>query len=175
MRTIVLRIAALAALLLLVLAAVLTLQTMRRLPDTLVYFVADSGNYFRLEAVGRRGNRRTPEERARLAVEALAHGPTPAEQQRGLSSVVPPDTEVLDILLVDGVLEVDLSGEFEQGGGSAAMQGRLHQLFYTLTQPLAIDGVLLLIDGRPALVFGGEGLLVDSPWLRSKHSTLPAW
>lgn len=170
-----LRVAALAALLLLVLATVLTLQTLRRLPDTLVYFVAESGNNFRLEAVGRRSQADSPEERARAAVAELAKGPTPAERERGLSSVVPSGTAVHEVLLQGGVLEVDLSSEFESGGGSAAMQGRLNQLFYTLSQPAAIDGVKLLIDGRPVVVFGGEGIIVDSPWLRSEHSTLPVW
>ncbi|MEX2540884.1 MAG: GerMN domain-containing protein [Trueperaceae bacterium] len=175
MRTVVLRVAALAALLLLVLATVLTLQTMQRLPDTLVYLVADSGTNFRLESVGRRSNADSPEERARAAITELAEGPTASERERGLTSVVPVGTSVHGILLIDAVLEVDLSGEFESGGGSAAMQGRLNQLFYTLTQPAGIDGVRLFIDGRPAVVFGGEGIIVDSPWLRSQHSALPVW
>ncbi|HEX7004236.1 MAG TPA: GerMN domain-containing protein [Trueperaceae bacterium] len=175
MRTVVLRVVALAVLLLLVLAAVLTIQTMRRLPDTLVYFVAVDPNSFHLEPVGRMSRSDAPEERARDAVRMLAQGPSEAERARGLSSVVPAATVVNDVRFDDGIVSVDLSREFEMGGGSAAMQGRLFQLFYTLTQPADVDGVVLLIEGEEVELFGGEGLIVESPWLRSEHETLPVW
>jgi spore germination protein GerM len=171
----VLRVVALAALLLLVLASVLTLQTMRRLPDSLVYLTASDGNYLRLEPVGRRSNADGTTERARVAVAHLAAGPTPGERAKGLASSVPQETRVRRISFEDGILRLDLSEEFERGGGSAGMQGRLHQLFYTLTQPRDVKGVLLMIDGRRVEVFGGEGLMVDSPWLRSDHPDLPVW
>jgi spore germination protein GerM len=174
-RTVVLRVVGLAALLLLVLAAVLTIQTLRRLPDTIVYFVSDEGDYFRLEPVGRRSNGRTREQRARAAVAQLAAGPTASERARGLSSAVPEGTIVRDVILAERILLIDLSSEFESGGGSAGMQGRLYQLFYTLSQPGSVDGVELMVDGRPVFAFGGEGILVDSPWLRSEHPVLPRW
>jgi spore germination protein GerM len=174
-RTVVLRVVGLAALLLLVLAAVLTVQTLGRLPDTIVYFVAAGGDRFRLEPVGRRSNGRTPEQRARAAVAQLAAGPTATERARGLSSAVPEGTTVRDVILADRILLIDLSSEFESGGGSAGMQGRLNQLFYTLSQPGGVDGVELMVAGRPVVVFGGEGILVDSPWLRSEHPVLPRW
>jgi spore germination protein GerM len=174
-RTVVLRVVGLAALLLLVLASVLTIQTLRRLPDTIVYFLADTGNQFRLEPVGRRSNGRTPEQQARAAVAELAAGPTAAERARGLSSAVPEGTTVRDVILADRILLIDLSADFEAGGGSAAMQGRLYQLFYTLSQPGGIDGVELMVEGRPVTVFGGEGIIVESPWMRSEHAELPRW
>ena len=175
MRSVVLRVVALSVLLLLVLAAVLTLHTLRRIPDTLVYFVASGPNTFQLEGVGRRSLAETPEERARTAVEQLAQGPTVGEEARGLSTAVPPGTAVNEVEYEDGILRIDLSEEFESGGGSASMQARLYQLFYTLTQPNDVDGVVLLVGGDEVELFGGEGVIVDSPWLRPQHKDLPIW
>lgn len=174
-RSIVLRVVALAVLLLLVLAAVLTLQTMRRLPDTLIYLTAADETTFHLVPVGRHSSGDTPEERARAAVAHLAAGPSPGEEERGLTSVVPATTEVNAVRFENGIVHIDLSEEFERGGGSAAMQGRLYQLFYTLSQPREVDGVVLLVEGDEVNVFGGEGIIVDSPWLRERHPSLPVW
>lgn len=174
-RSIVLRVVALAVLLLLVLAAVLTLQTMRRLPDTLIYLVAADDTVFQLESVGRHSGGGSPEERARAAVAHLAGGPTPGEEERGLTTSIPAATEVEGVRFEDGILRIDLSAEFESGGGSAAMQARLYQLFYTLTQPRDVEGVVLLVEGDEVEVFGGEGIIVDSPWLRERHPSLPVW
>lgn len=175
MRSVVLRVVALAVLLLLVLAAVLTLNTLRRLPDTLIYLVDSGPRTFRLEAVGRQSSASSAEERARAAVEQLARGPSGGEEERGLSSAVPPDTQVKSVRFSHGIVRIDLSQEFESGGGSSDMQARLYQLFYSLTQPREVEGVVLLVEGREVDVFGGEGIMVESPWLRSSHPSLPVW
>ncbi len=175
MRTVVLRVVALALLLLLALVGAIAVRTMQRVPDTVVYFVRDQGTTFTLEGVNRRLGRSTPAERAAAQVTALAAGPTADEITRGLRSNVPPDTAVLGATFSGGTLTVDLSGAFERGGGTAAMLGRLNQLFYTLTQPTDVSAVRLLIDGTPATVFSADGLLVDEPWLREGRPDLPTW
>ena len=175
MRTVVLRVVALALLLLLALVAVITVRTLQRVPDTVVYFVASDGTSFHLAPAYRRAGRADAVTRAERAVAALAAGPTPDEAARGLSSAVPADTRVLDASLSNGTLTVDLSGAFERGGGSAMMVGRLNQLFYTLTRPENVRGVVLEIDGRRVSVFAGEGIEVASPWRRADHPDLPSW
>lgn len=175
MRTVVLRVAALALLLLLALVAVITVRTLQRLPDTIVYFVASDGTSFHLTPAYRRAGRGDATSRATRAVAVLATGPTPDEAARGLSSAVPADTRVLDASLSGGTLTIDLSASFERGGGSAMMVGRLNQLFYTLTRPDDVKGVVLEIDGRRVTVFAGEGIEIPSPWRRADHSDLPVW
>lgn len=175
MRTVVLRVTALAVLLFLVLSSVLILQTMRRLPDTVLYFVADEGSHFALAPVGRRNRGAQPEERARNVIEELARGPEEAQRERDLSTALPHDLEIRDVSYEDGILKVDLSRELTVGGGSAQMQARLYQLFYSLTQPADVDGVILEVEGEPVRALGGEGILVDSPWLRAQHEELPVW
>ena len=176
MRIWAIRVAALAILLLLALLAALGSRTLSRLPDTVVYFVTTTdGTDFTLERVYRRTGRGGPEDHVRAAIEALVEGPTGAEEDRGLSTALPPDLEVRDVDLLDGVVMVDLSRELEAGGGTALMRARLNQIFYTVTQPGTIQGVALSIEGRPVEVFSGEGLLVERPWYRSAHPGLPVW
>lgn len=175
MRTVVLRVVALALLLLLALVAVITVRTLRRVPDTVVYFVRSDGASFELAPAYRRAGRGDAVERARRQVAALAAGPDAQEAGAGLGSAVPADTRLLDARLDQGTLTVDLSGAFERGGGSASMTGRLNQLFYTLTQPSDVDAVRLEIEGAPVQVFGGEGLILESPWRRADHPDAPRW
>ncbi|MBX3140857.1 MAG: GerMN domain-containing protein [Trueperaceae bacterium] len=175
MRTAVLRVVALAMLLLLSLVGVIAVRTMQRVPDTVVYFVRDQGTTFTLEGVNRRLGRQDPSERAAAQVAALARGPTADEVARGLHSSVPADTALLGASFAGGTLTVDLSGAFERGGGTAAMLARLNQLFYTLTQPADVSAVRLLLDGAAVTVFSADGLLVDDPWVRGERAGLPVW
>ena len=175
MRTVVLRVVALALLLLLALVAVITVRTLQRLHDTVVYFVASDGTSFRLAPAYRKAGRGDATSRAARAVAALAAGPTPDEAAKGLSSAVPADTQVLGATLSGGTLTIDLSAAFERGGGSAMMVGRLNQLFYTLTRPKDVQGVVLEVGGRRVTVFAGEGIEIPSPWRRADHRELPVW
>lgn len=174
-RTVALRVASLALLLLLVLVAVLAIRTARRLPDTLIYMVRSEPTVFRLDGVPRSIGARDAEGMVEQAALALMEGPTAAEVERGLSTSVPPDTRLLGLELDGDTVTVDLSADFARGGGSAAMQARLYQLFYTLTQPNGIDAVHLLVEGEPVTLFGGEGIMVPQPWRRSEHEGLPIW
>jgi spore germination protein GerM len=175
MRTVVLRVVALALLLLLALVAVLSVRTLRRLPDTVVYFMASDGTSFHLEPAYRRGGRGDAVARAEREVTALAAGPTRSEAAKGMSSAVPAETRVLDARLDGDTLTIDLSASFERGGGTSMMMGRLNQLLYTLTRPSSVSAVRLEVAGRPVTVFGGEGIQIDNPWLRSAAPDNPVW
>lgn len=103
---------------------------------------------------------------------ALLEGATPAEQATGLSSTIPEGTRLLDAEISDGVASVDLSHEFETGGGSLSMMGRVAQIVYTATNLEGIDAVTFLLDGVPLDVLGGEGLIIDEPQTRSAWTEL---
>ena len=176
MRTVVLRVVALALLLTLALVGVITARTLSRLPDMLVYFARDTGSGFTLEAVPRDPRPGDEvEDMVRAHVAALTARPTDPQAERGLASTVPEGTRVLGAELADGVLTVDLSREFTTGGGTASMLGRLYQLYYTLSQPADVDAVSLAVEGRPLTVLGGEGIIVEPVWLRAEHPEEPAW
>lgn len=175
-RTIVLRVVALALLLLLVLAGVLTLRTLNRLPNTVVYFVRADTTAFTLVATPRSVTGNTTEERLLQSVQALISGPTSSEAAQGLSSSFDPSTQVLSITVQGERATVNLSPQFTQGGGTATMSGRLNQLTYTVTHPTSINEVIIQVDGVALETLGGEGLIIPSPWRRPAAAVpLPSW
>lgn len=112
----------------------------------------------------------TTEGVARAALLALIDGPSPREAAAGLSTAFPSDSLVLGIAIDDGTATVDMSREFEAGGGSFAILGRLAQLVYTLTEFDSIDRVDLLLDGEAIEYFSGEGVVVGDGWTRADFS-----
>jgi germination protein M len=102
---------------------------------------------------------------ARAALNALLDGPSAPERRStpAVSSAIPTGTELLGLSITDGVATVDLSSEFESGGGSSSCLGRLGQVVYTLTQFGSVDSVALRVDGRPVSVFGCEDIVLDGP------------
>jgi germination protein M len=106
---------------------------------------------------------------ALATLRALVDGPSAADEARidGISTAVPASTLVLDVAIDDGLATVNLSREFESGGGSLSMFGRLAQVVYTVTQFPTVDEVQLELDGRPVTVFSGEGIEIDGPMARA--------
>ena len=70
------------------------------------------------------------------------------------------------ISIKNGVATVDLSSEFESGGGSASAKFRLGQVAYTLTQFSTVRAVLFQVEGRTVTTFGSEGIVLDGPQSR---------
>ncbi|MGY6502633.1 MAG: GerMN domain-containing protein [Acidimicrobiales bacterium] len=104
---------------------------------------------------------------AAAAVEELLAGPNTDDEALGLSTSIPDGTELLGLNIVDNQATIDLSGEFESGGGSLSMNARLAQVVYTVTQFPSVESVVLQLDGDAVDVFGGEGLLIDGPLTRA--------
>jgi germination protein M len=113
---------------------------------------------------------------ARAALEELLAGPSAREAEAGLGTEIPEGTELNDVFIDDGVATVDLSPEFESGGGSLSMQVRVAQIVYTLTWFPSIESVAFEIDGQPVEAIGGEGVIVSPPVTRATFAdnTLPA-
>jgi hypothetical protein len=109
---------------------------------------------------------------ATAAVTALLAGPTNAETGRSISTAVPAGSRLLGISIADGVATIDLSSEFESGGGSASVQTRLGQVVYTLTQFPSIKSVVFRIEGESAEIFSSEGVVLDKPVGRADYVAL---
>jgi sporulation and spore germination protein/immunoglobulin-like protein involved in spore germination len=122
--------------------------------------------------------RRTHEQTPRVAsaaIDALLAGPTSAERNSGISTAVPNETRLLGIAIRNGVATVDLTSEYQSGGGSLSMQTRLGQVVYTLTQFPTVRKVRFRLDGTPVDVFSSEGIVLDHPVGRSDYvNLLPA-
>jgi len=149
--------------------------------DLKVYFlIADDlgGGNPALVAVARRVPRTVAVGGA--SMRALLEGPTPYEAEHDplksvVSTAIPEDTVFLGLDIKDGLATVDLSKEFESGGGSFSMGARLAQVVYTLTQFPTVERVRFRLDGQPVTVFSGEGLVLDQPVGREDYfDYLPA-
>lgn len=111
---------------------------------------------------------------AHAALRALIDGPSDADQALidGVASAVPGETLLLGVAIDDGIATVDLSREFESGGGSLSMFSRLAQVVYTATQFPTVDAVRFALDGDPVTVFSGEGIVLDAPVSRDDYLDL---
>lgn len=107
------------------------------------------------------------------AMNALLAGPTTVESgERVVTSAVPDGSRLLGLTIEDGIATVDLSSEFESGGGSASVFTRLGQVVFTLTQFPTVESVLFEIEGRPVTVFSSEGIVLDGPVGRADYEDL---
>ncbi len=119
--------------------------------------------------------RRTHEATPRVAtaaIEALLAGPTSAERASGIDTAIPAGTRLLGISITGGVATIDLTSEYQSGGGSLSMQERLGQVVYTLTQFPTVKTVSFRLDGTPVDVFSGEGIVLSKPVGRRDYQDL---
>jgi spore germination protein GerM len=106
------------------------------------------------------------------SLESLLEGPDSFEEGYGLRTAIPDGTQLLGLSIDDGIARVDLTSEFETGGGSASMQTRLAQVVFTITQFPSVKGVVFSLDGEPIDVLGGEGVVIDHPLTRRDYGDL---
>jgi hypothetical protein len=96
---------------------------------------------------------------ATAAMEALLDGPAPGfEQDLGWGTAIPQGTELNGVVIANGTATVDLSSEYESGGGTASVTARLAQVVFTLTQFPTVDEVDVEIDGQPRESITGDGV-----------------
>ncbi|MEB3357996.1 MAG: GerMN domain-containing protein [Synechococcales bacterium] len=135
-----------------------------------VYWVEVAGTEFELVPAGVMAETASdPEVVLTAAFDSLLDGP---DEAAGFSEI-PEGTELLDLSVeADGVY-VNLSEDFQVGGGSASMMGRLGQVIYTASSLEPAEPVWLSIEGEPIEYLGGEGIPVDQPMTREDFQTLP--
>ena len=98
------------------------------------------------------------------AVKALLAGPTSTEARAGYTTAVPKDTRFLGLVIDSaGIAKVDLSRDFESGGGSLGLTMRLGQVTCTVGQFPTVKGVRFALAGQLVSVFSGNGIVLDQP------------
>jgi hypothetical protein len=110
--------------------------------------------------------------RAGFWLDFLLGGPMGAHQEAGDTTAIPEGTKLLRVMRNGSTLFVDLSSEFESGGGSLSMQMRIAQVVYTATQFAGVDSVRIMIDGEMVDAIGGEGIIVAEPLTRRDFQDL---
>ena len=113
---------------------------------------------------------------ATAAMTALLKGPDPeSTRERTITTGIPAGSRLLGISIKSGIATVNLSTEFDSGGGDGSMHYRLAQVVYTLTQFSTVRSVVFQIEGHTVTVFGSEGIVLDGPVGRSDYvGQLPA-
>ncbi len=99
------------------------------------------------------------------AVKSLLKGPTKFEKNKGVYSEIPTGTKLIWYKETPSKVIVNLSDDFEFGGGGDSLYKRMYQLIKTVNHNTR-KPVYLYINGKQASVIGGEGLMLKQP-LRS--------
>lgn len=98
----------------------------------------------------------------KYSIENLLAGPSKVEKAKGIYSEIPVGTKLISLEEKPDKIIINLSGDFEQGGGTDGIYKRLYQLIKTANKNTTTD-VYLYINGKEAEVFGGEGIMINQP------------
>lgn len=124
-----------------------------------IFVVDNSGN---LRAVNRVCNTADEKSCFKFAIKELINAPTKWEKSKGLTSEIPQGTKVLSIRESSDSIMIDLSSNFESGGGAESTYTRVNQIIKTANANTSIP-TYLYINGKQANVIGGEGIMIKQP------------
>jgi len=102
---------------------------------------------------------------------ALLDGPTSREDARGITSEIPPQTRLLTESVTGGVIQVNLSREFQGAGSSQSALLRVAEVVRTLTSLKGVAFVRFQIDGVFVSVPTDQGV-VDRPVGSSDYASV---
>ena len=94
-----------------------------------------------------------------VSIGALEQSLGKAFQKAG--NEIPANTRLLGIVASNGVVTVNLSREFAQGGGSHSMIGRVEDLQQAVQAVNPSYQMKIQVEGHPLKVLGGEGLELE--------------
>lgn len=98
----------------------------------------------------------------KYAIESLINGPTSKEKTRGIYSEIPSGTKLISLEETPEKVVINLSENFEQGGGTEGLYKRVYQLIKTANKNTTLD-VYLEIEGKQVDTIGGEGIMINQP------------
>ena len=106
-----------------------------------------------------------PEGQAKInfAVKTLIAGPSIKEINQGYSSEIPKGTKLLGLRTNGSSYIIDISDDFQYGGGTESQYLRLKQLIKTIVSLKPDKPVYLYLNAKKAEVIGGEGIQITQP------------
>ncbi len=107
--------------------------------------------------------RKSKENSLENALKELVSGSKRTERLEGEYTEIPAGTKLLSFKEDDNSISINLSKEFEEGGGAQSVQARLLQLVKTVNLYKENKPVYLYIEGKKAEYLGGEGIYVEQP------------
>ena len=136
-----------------------TLKTDKKEKTIKIFILNDSGN---LQAVNRICNAELEKSCFAYAIKELINAPTRWEKSKGFTSEIPSGTKIQSIRESSNSFLIDLSSNFESGGGAESTYTRIKQIIKTANANTSIP-TYLYINGRQANVIGGEGIMIKQP------------
>lgn len=97
------------------------------------------------------------------AVKELLKGPSSNEKTSGVYNEIPKGTRLLGIQEQGNNIIINLSSDFQYGGGTDSIYSRMRQLIKTALSNTSGKNVYLYLDGKQADIIGGEGIMVTQP------------
>lgn len=127
-----------------------------------VYWLTDTGDRQKLVP----NTITTTAEQPSTVLETAFNGLLAGPKDAAVSTTIPAGTKLRSLKVNPDGIHIDLSQEFTNGGGSAAMIGRVAQVVYTATSLQPSDRVWIEVEGKPLEVLSGEGLELEQPLTR---------
>lgn len=124
-----------------------------------IFLLDNSGN---LHALSRTCNISSQKSCFEYAIKELVSAPTKWEKSKGYTSEIPVGTKVLSVRESANSILIDLSSEFESGGGAESTYARVKQIIKTANANTSVPAYLY-INGSQANVIGGEGIMIKQP------------
>jgi spore germination protein GerM len=105
--------------------------------------------------------------------EALLRGPTEAERNKGIISLIPEGTRLLSARIDEGHLTLNFSHHFEENyTGREAILLELSQVILTSFDFNQVTKVSIRIDGKPKRYITGEGIPLKEAYTKQDLSSL---
>lgn len=128
-----------------------------------IYFIGQNDNKEEVyKIVKREYHAKEDGTKLNFAIKNLLKGPNYKEKAKGFYSEIPSATKLISLEEKPDKIIINLSNDFEQGGGTDGLYKRLYQLIKTANKNTALD-VYLYIDGKQVDVIGGEGIMINQP------------
>lgn len=127
-----------------------------------IFFTKVSGNNDVYMAVTRKKPNTIKCSNFEYAIRLLLKGPTKYEITQGLATEIPSNTKLLGVKETPSKVVINLSDDFEFGGGGDSLYKRVYQIIKTANHNTR-KPVYLYINGKQASVIGGEGLMIKQP------------
>lgn len=123
-------------------------------------FILD--NTGKLKAINRNCNPDIESSCFEYAIKELVSAPSKWEKAKGFTSEIPAGTKILSVRETPNSVMIDLSSNFESGGGAESTYTRIEQIIKTANANTSRP-TYLYINGRQANVIGGEGIMIKQP------------
>ena len=127
-----------------------------------IYFLAldsdDNGIYRKVQREVSSG-----QNKFEYAINELLKGPNVIEKAQGAYTEIPKTTKLIYIKQTGNKIIINLSSDFQYGGGTDSIYSRMMQLIKTAINNAKNKKIYLYLDGKQVNIIGGEGIMISQP------------